>query len=159
MGLNARAGSSPALGTTACFFCLLKQKLHLYLVYIKIKGKRMEAIKANSINSVCLILMGVWGYLEVSSVTALIPVFFGVILLLCSAIMTKRPNLNKLIAHIAVLLTLLLLFALIGMRLPKSLATGGVGLFRVLSMIATSIFAMVYFVKNFIDNRKNKQKN
>ena len=119
----------------------------------------MEAIKANSINSVCLILMGVWGYLEVSSVTALIPVFFGVILLLCSAIMTKRPNLNKLIAHIAILLTLLLLFALIGMRLPKSLATGGVGLFRVLSMIATSIFAMVYFVKNFIDNRKNKQKN
>ena len=42
------------------------------------------------------------------------------------------------------------------MRLPKSLDSGGVGLIRVVIMILTSIFSMVYFVKSFITNRKNK---
>ena len=33
----------------------------------------MNATKANIINSVCLIAIGLWGYLEVISPTALIP--------------------------------------------------------------------------------------
>ena len=56
---------------------------------------------------------------------------------------------NKVVAHIAVLLTLLILIALVGMRLPKSLNQGGLGLLRVLLMIGTSTFSMVYFVKSF----------
>ena len=86
--------------------------------------------------------------------TALIPVGFGVVLLLCyNGVKTQ----NKVVAHIAVLLTLVILLALIGMRLPKSIEDGGIGLVRVILMISTSVLAMVYFVKSFIDARKAKQ--
>ena len=113
----------------------------------------MNSFKANIINSLSLIFIGLWGYLELISPTALIPVIFGVVLLLCTKGLKKQ---NKLIAHIAVLLTLFILLALIFMRLPKSLDSGGIGLIRVIIMILTSIFSMVYFVKSFISNRKNK---
>ena len=63
----------------------------------------MDSFKANVINSLSLMLIGLWGYFEVVSPTALIPVIFGVILLLCTNGLKKQ---NKLIAHIAVLLTL-----------------------------------------------------
>ena len=43
----------------------------------------MNSTKANLINSISLIGFGIWGYLEVTSPTALIPVGFGVALLLC----------------------------------------------------------------------------
>ena len=111
----------------------------------------MNAYKANLINSISLIVLGVWGYIEVSSITALIPTAFGAILLACSSGIKKQ---NKIIAHVAVLLTLLILFALLGMRLPKSLESGGVGLIRVLIMCGTSLLAMIYFVKSFIAARK-----
>jgi len=111
----------------------------------------MNATKANLINSVSLTGFGLWGYFEVTSPTALIPVGFGVILLLCY---NGVKNNNKIIAHIAVLLTLLILAALLGMRLPKSLESGGAGLFRVIAMCTTSAISMVYFVKSFIEARK-----
>ena len=111
----------------------------------------MNAYKANLINSVSLIVLGVWGYVEVSSITALIPTAFGAILLACSSGIKKQ---NKIIAHIAVLLTMLILFALLGIRLPKSLESGGIGLFRVSFMCGTSLLAMIYFVKSFIAARK-----
>ena len=113
----------------------------------------MNSFKANLINSLSLMFIGLWGYFEVVSPTALIPVVFGVILLLCTKGLKKQ---NKLIAHIAVLLTLFILLALIFMRLPKSLDSGGIGLIRVIIMILTSIFSMIYFVKSFIANRINK---
>ena len=111
----------------------------------------MNASKANLINSISLIGFGLWGYLEVTSPTALIPVGFGLILLLCY---NGVKNQNKIIAHVVVLLTLVILLALVGMRLPKSIETGGVGLYRVLAMCATSVFAMIYFVKSFIEARR-----
>ena len=111
----------------------------------------MNASKANLINSISLIGFGLWGYFEVTSPTALIPVGFGLILLLCY---NGVKNQNKIIAHVAVLLTLVILLALVGMRLPKSIETGGAGLYRVLTMCATSVFAMIYFVKSFIEARR-----
>lgn len=116
-------------------------------------NKYMNSYKANLINSSTLIIIGLWGYFESSSVTALIPVVFGVILILCSKGVKSQ---NKLIAHIAVLLTLIILLSLVGMRLPKSIESGGLGLLRVFSMIATSTLAMIFFVKSFIDARKNR---
>ena len=74
-------------------------------------------------------------------------------LLLCTSGIEKG---NKVISHLAVLATLVILVALIGMRLPKSLDQGGVGLFRVIAMISTSLIAMIAFVKSFIKNRKSK---
>ena len=113
----------------------------------------MKTYQANFLNSIVLIIIGLWGYFEVVSPTALIPVFFGLVLLLCNGGVKKE---NKVIAHIVVLLTLLLLVALVGMRLPKSLDSGGLGLIRVIAMISTSTIAMVIFIKSFIANRKNK---
>ena len=111
----------------------------------------MNASKANLINSISLIGFGLWGYFEVTSPTALIPVGFGLVLLLCY---NGVKNQNKIIAHVAVLLTLVILLALVGMRLPKSIETGGAGLYRVLAMCATSVFAMIYFVKSFVEARR-----
>ena len=114
----------------------------------------MNSTNANIINSICLIVIGLWGYLEVSSPTALIPVGFGAALILCTPGVKKE---NKVIAHIAVLLTLVILIALLGMRLPKSIDQGGLGLLRVLLMIGTSILSMVCFIKSFIANRKARK--
>jgi uncharacterized membrane protein (UPF0136 family) len=116
-------------------------------------NKYMNSYKANLINSSTLIIIGLWGYFESSSITALIPVVFGVILFLCSKGVKSQ---NKLIAHIAVLLTLIILLSLVGMRLPKSIESGGLGLLRVFSMIITSTLAIIFFVKSFIDARKNR---
>ena len=45
----------------------------------------MNSTNANIINSICLIVIGLWGYFEVSSPTALIPVGFGAVLILCTS--------------------------------------------------------------------------
>ena len=114
----------------------------------------MKTYQINFFNALVLILVGLWGFIDVDySPTALIPVFFGVILLLCS---NGVKNENKVIAHVAVLFTLLILVALVGMRLPKSLESGGAGLFRVIIMIITSSVSMISFIQSFIAARKKK---
>ena len=107
----------------------------------------------NIINSISLIAMGIWGYIDRSSATALIPAFFGAALILCTNGLKKE---NKMISHIAVLLTLLILGALVGTRLPKSIDQGGIGLIRVIIMIGTSAVAMLFFISSFIRARRNK---
>jgi len=122
----------------------------------------MTAQKMNLINALTLILLGLWGYIDVSNYklativsfehwTALITVLFGIILLLCNK---GIQNSNKAIAHIAVVLTLLVLIALVGKRLPISIDQGGVGLFRVLAMSLSSFIAFIAFIRSFIENRK-----
>ena len=115
----------------------------------------MSVSKANLINSVTLIFMGLWGFIELSSPTALIPSIFGIILLICYLLSKSKPKLNKLLAHIAVLFTLLILVSLVGVRLPTSIEDGGIGLFRVLAMISTSSYTFIIFIKSFIDARRN----
>ena len=112
----------------------------------------MNATKANLINSISLIAFGVWGYLEVTSPTALIPVGFGVVLLLCNY--DGVMNQNKVIAHIAVLATLVCLVGLF-MPLKGAIERGNdpaVG--RVSAMIVTSLIALVFFIKSFIEARR-----
>ena len=119
----------------------------------------MTAQKMNLINALTLVIVGLWGFIDVNtpsletgiSWTALIPVFFGVILLLCHK---GIKNGSKVIAHIAVVLTLLILIALVGKRLPISIENGGIGLFRVAVMSLTSLLAFIIFIRSFIENRK-----
>ena len=113
----------------------------------------MNSTTANLINSISLIVIGLWGYFEVLSPTALIPVSIGVFLILCY---NGVKNQNKIISHVAVLLTLLILIALVFVRLPKSIDKGGVGLIRVIIMIITSSISMIFFIRSFIIARKNK---
>ena len=112
--------------------------------------------KFNLINSIVLISMSAWGYIDTNSFTALIPAFFGVLLFILGTMLTNE-KLVKLSAHLLVLFTLLILLALIIQVLPGVVERGGVGLIRVILMISTSAIAMIIFIKSFIDNRKSRQ--
>ena len=116
----------------------------------------MKPFQANLLNAGVLIVMGLWGYLssETPSTTALIPVIFGVIFALATPPFKKE---NKIVAHIVVLLTFLLIIALV-MPLRGAITRGDtMAMIRVGLMIATSIFAMVIFIKSFIDARKARE--
>ncbi|MEM9047484.1 MAG: hypothetical protein AAGC92_02085 [Pseudomonadota bacterium] len=115
----------------------------------------MKAHTVSLINAATLILCSLWGYLSPSagSLTALIPAAFGIALILCYQGVKAQ---NKIIAHIAVLLTLVVLVALI-VPLRGALARGDdLAILRVTLMLATSALAVVYFVKSFIDARRSR---
>jgi len=121
----------------------------------------MNSRNANILNGLVLIFMPLWAYLTFEgtaekpeqSVTALIPLILGVVLILCSNGIKKE---NKIIAHVAVLVTLIALLGLF-MPLKSAIADGrSLSIFRVILMIITGIIAMITFIKSFIDARKNK---
>ncbi|MFK7936127.1 MAG: hypothetical protein AB8G22_21615 [Saprospiraceae bacterium] len=116
----------------------------------------MNAATASLINALTLIAMSLWGYFgsETPSLTAFIPAAFGAVLLAMNSGVKKE---NKVIAHIAVTLTLLVLVSLFkplsgAMGRGDTAATIRIGL-----MIATSILAMVFFIKSFRDARKARE--
>lgn len=116
----------------------------------------MRPYVANLINAIVLIAFGLWGYLGSAdpSPTALIPVAFGILFLLVTPLFKKD---NKIVAHIVVLLTFLLIIAL-AMPLKGAIGRDDTSAtLRVGIMMATSIFAFVMFIKNFIDVRKARQ--
>ncbi len=113
----------------------------------------MKAHQASLINAIILIAFGAWAYFssESPSITALIPAVIGVILVFMNPGIKKE---NKVIAHIAVLLTLLILFGLVK-PLTGALDRGStMGIIRVLIMMLSTVVAIIYFVKSFIDARK-----
>ena len=112
----------------------------------------MKAPQANLINAIVLIAMGLWAYFAAESApkTAFVPVGFGVILLALSGGVKKE---NKVVARIAVALTVLVLLALI-MPLVGSIRRGNeMAVIRVALMMGSSAFAIVYFIKSFKDAR------
>ncbi|MEL7496274.1 MAG: hypothetical protein AAFN77_01600 [Planctomycetota bacterium] len=116
----------------------------------------MTAAVANLINSLVLIGIGLWGYFGVEdpSKTALIPVGFGIVLLLMVPGVLKH---NKVIAHIAVGLTLLILLALIMPLLGAIKREDSLAIARVAAMMVSCAAAMGFFVKSFIDARKARE--
>ena len=119
----------------------------------------MKTYQANLLNSLTLILMPLWAYLTFEgtaekpdqSITAFIPLFLGVILVLCNRGLKKE---NKIIAHIAVLVTLI---ALLGLTMPLKAAIADgrtLSIIRVAVMLLTGSLAMITFVKSFIAARK-----
>ena len=110
----------------------------------------MNAHTASLVNAIILITVGGWGYFESGSPTSLIPVFIGVVLVL---LYKGIKNHNKIIAHIAVLVTLLG-FALI-MPLMRALEDGrSDAVLRIIIMLSSTVYAMVFFVKSFVDARR-----
>lgn len=115
----------------------------------------MSVGNANLLNAVCLIGMSVWGYYGTGGAkTALIPLIFGVVLLVLTNSIRDH---NKTVAHIAVGITLVALVALIAKPLPVALDEGGIKLVRVGSMVLTGIISMIVFVRSFIAARKAKK--
>lgn len=110
---------------------------------------------ASMIHAVSLVALGAFGYYssDTPSATALIPVVFGVILLALNSGIKKQ---NKIVAHIAVTLTLLII---LGLGKPLQGAIGrsdGAAISRIVVMLATGVLAMVSFIKSFKDARKAK---
>tara|TARA_B100000941_G_C28173660_1_gene383527 strand:- start:198 stop:569 length:372 start_codon:yes stop_codon:yes gene_type:complete len=117
---------------------------------------KFKPYQISAINAVSLIALGSYGYIKSDSpsITALIPVIFGVLLLLMNSGIKSE---NKLIAHIAVTLTLVILF---GLAMPLLGAIGRsdtYAILRVSVMVITTVVSMVFFVKSFIEARKNKE--
>lgn len=113
----------------------------------------MKPYFINFLNALVFIILGTWAYFssDSPSVTALIPVFAGVLLLAITPGFRKG---NKILAHVAVTLTFLMLFALIK---PLTGAIGRedqLGIARVVIMMITSLISMIVFIKSFIDVRK-----
>ena len=115
----------------------------------------MKASTSSLLNAIILISMGLWGYFESESkaITALIPVIIGIILLLVNK---GVKNENKALAHVAVLLTFLILLGLIKPLLGAFERENAYAIIRVLLMIISSLWAMISFIKSFISARKNK---
>ena len=110
----------------------------------------MNAHIASLVNGVILVSVGLWGYSESSSVTSLIPVGIGMLLVILNK---GVKNKNKVIAHIAVLVTLLS-FANI-MPLRSALEDGrSDAVLRIIIMLSSSVYAMIFFIKSFIEARR-----
>ena len=77
--------------------------------------------KLTAVFGLLLIGNGIWGYTasESASVTALIPAFVGIALLLCAIGSIVKPALNMHLMHIAALLGLLGCLAALGRLIPS----------------------------------------
>jgi hypothetical protein len=106
------------------------------------------------LNAILLVALGLWGYQVGGSTTALIPVGFGVALLLLYPGVKKEA---KVPAHIAVLLTLIVAVALLK-PLSAAIERGDNGaVIRTLLMFVSSVAALVSFIKSFIAVRKARK--
>jgi len=112
----------------------------------------MNPAKANLITAVILIAMGLWGYIssESPSPTALIPVAFGALFAILYPWMKKE---NKIVSHIVVVLTLLILAALFKPLSGAMEADNTMAIVRISIMILICIFAMIIYVKSFMAAR------
>jgi len=85
----------------------------------------------------------------------LIPVVFGALFLLATQ---PFKNDNKVVAHVIVLFTLLLLLMIIGKPLMSAIESGNsMRIFRSAAMISSGIVAMIFYIKNFRDVRKARE--
>ncbi|PCH65739.1 MAG: hypothetical protein COC01_09340 [Bacteroidetes bacterium] len=116
----------------------------------------MKPSLASLLNGLILISLGLWGYFgsETRPLTALIPVIIGVILLLLNK---GVRNENKVIAHIAVVLTFLILLGLIMPFLGAFARSNNAAIIRVGIMMFSTIVAMMFFIKSFINARKSRE--
>ena len=116
----------------------------------------MKPYLASLLNGIILISLGLWGYFgsEIRPITALIPVIIGVILLFLTQ---GIKNENKVIAHIAVVLTFLILIGLIKPLLGAIDSSNNVALARVGIMMFSTIVSMIFFIKSFINARKSRE--
>ena len=117
----------------------------------------MKPYFINFLNAIILISLGSWAYISSDhpSVTALIPVFGGIILIIITPGFKKG---NRILAHIAVILTLVLLLGLIKPLTGAMGRSDGIGIARVSVMMFSSFIAVIFFVKSFIEARRDLKK-
>lgn len=116
----------------------------------------MNASTANMINSIVLVALGIWGVKTVgleNSPTPAIPVVIGIILFVCTNFIRNH---HKIVSHIAVVLTLLILIGLIRPFTGAMSEGDNMGMLRTGVMMTTSLLALVYFIKSFKEARRAK---
>ena len=114
----------------------------------------MKPYLANLINAVVLIGMGLWGYLASSdsSPTALIPVAFGFVFAAATPLFRRG---NKVVAHIVVVFTFLLIIALYVPMKGAVERDDSLAMFRVGFMMLCCLLALIVYIKSFVDARRN----
>ena len=107
-------------------------------------------------NALILITFSLWGYLtsDNPSQTALIPAFAGALLVFLYVGVKKE---KKIQAHIAVIITLVILIGLIKPLIGAINKDKLLPFIRVLTMILSTFLSLAFFVKSFINTRKNKK--
>jgi len=105
-----------------------------------------------------LIVLGVASYVTTgrSSVTALIPAFFGAVLVICALIARSSESARKHAMHAAVAIGLIGALAALGRAVPAALA-GDASRPAVVSQLAMGVLLLVYValgVQSFIAARK-----
>ena len=116
----------------------------------------MKAHTASLINALVLIGFGLWAYFgsETPSKTAFIPVGFGVVLLTLYKGVKKE---DKIVAHVSVVLTLLILVALAKPLTAASGRNDTLAIVRVAVMMLSTAVALVFFIKSFVDVRRARK--
>ncbi|MEM6365794.1 MAG: hypothetical protein AAF745_15300 [Planctomycetota bacterium] len=115
----------------------------------------MNPANVSLLHALVLIGVGLAGYFtsESPSLTAFIPVVFGAVILACNPGLRKN---NKIIAHVAVGLTLVILLSL-GMPLKGAISRGETApIARVTLMLVVTMFSLVVFIRSFIALRKSR---
>ena len=117
----------------------------------------MKPSTVNFINGIILILAGLYGYFGVTgsagtaSMTALIPTLFGVILVVLSLFWSKAP---KVISHIAIVLTLLLLIMIFNRFMKVEIWNEAKYIFLI--CIVSNALALIVFIRSFVIARIKK---
>lgn len=115
----------------------------------------MKPVTMNALNALVLIAAGLYGYFGVAaadghhSPTALIPAAFGLLFIILGLFWAKAP---KVISHIVVVLTLVLLVMCI-LRFVK-VDGWNEKKYIFLACILSNAIALIVFVKSFIDARR-----
>lgn len=118
------------------------------------KIENMNVATVSAINAFTLIIMGAWGYFDGRSMTALIPVFFGVIILVLN---NGLKHGAKAQSHVVVLLTLLVIGALVAKPLLAAISDQDtIRIVRIGLMVLTSVWALISFIKHFGAARRAK---
>ncbi len=117
----------------------------------------MEVTTVNLLNAGVLIAAGLYGYLGITTATgshaptALIPAVFGVILVILNQFWAKKP---KVIAHAVVVLTVLLFVICLSRFMKMDVWDAKKYIFA--ACILSNAVAAAFFIKSFIDARKNR---
>lgn len=111
----------------------------------------MKPVTINFLNSLILILAGIYGYFGISgsdgspSLTALIPAAFGLLFILLGLFWNKAP---KVVSHIIVVLTLVLLVMVVNRFLKVEDWEAKKYIFLVCAL--SNAFALFVFIRSFV---------
>jgi len=117
----------------------------------------MHPSRANLINAIVLLALGLWAAISVNfaSPTAFIAPGVGLLLLLMTPGLRGE---NKIVSHLAVGLTALM-FLMFFMPLMRGLSAGGfdLGIMRIVIMMLSCLIALIVFIKHFSAARRAKK--